>query len=245
MRGKFKASCFFFAIENKSDKIKVMNRNILKVIAVLSMLIDHIGAYLFPNILIFRIIGRLAFPIFAFFIAEGWKHTRSKKKYFLLIILFAVISQVPYYFLGNAIKLNILFTFMLSLGLIYFIDNFKTSSIISMLGSAGVFLLALLGELLGVIDYGLLGVMLSLAFYYLNLKWLKILVAGILLAMLSIKSIIFNEIIFENFIQFFSLLSLILLVFYNGKKGKLNLKYFFYVFYPLHLGIIWLVSICI
>lgn len=222
-----------------------MNRNVLKIIAVLSMLVDHIGAYFFPNILVFRIIGRLAFPIFAFFIAEGWKHTRSKKKYFLTLCLFAIISQVPYYFLKGAIYLNILFTFILSLGIIYFIEMFKRRSISGMLGAAGVFLVSAIGSMLGMVDYGLLGVLLPAIFYFINLKELKFFIAGLVLVLISLKSIIFSGVIFENFIQLFSLFSLVLIWFYNGEKGKINLKYFFYIFYPVHLGIILLIKILI
>ena len=222
-----------------------MNRNVLKMIAVLSMLVDHIGAYFFPNILVFRIIGRLAFPIFAFFIAEGWKHTRSKKKYFLTLCLFAIISQVPYYFLKGAIYLNILFTFILSLGIIYFIEMFKRHSISGMLGVAGVFLVSAIGSILGMVDYGLLGVLLPAIFYFINLKELKFFIAGLVLVLISLKSIIFSGVIFENFIQLFSLFSLVLIWFYNGEKGKINLKYFFYIFYPVHLGIILLIKILI
>ena len=222
-----------------------MNRNVLKIIAVLSMLVDHIGAYFFPNILVFRIIGRLAFPIFAFFIAEGWKHTRSKKKYFLTLCLFAIISQVPYYFLKGAIYLNILFTFILSLGIIYFIEMFKNSSISSMLGVAGVFLVSAIGSMLGMVDYGLLAVLLPAIFYFINLKELKFFIAGLGLVLISLKSIIFSGVIFENFIQLFSLFALVLIWFYNGEKGKINLKYFFYIFYPVHLAIILLIKILI
>ena len=56
-----------------------MNRNVLKIIAFVAMVIDHIGTVLFPDYVIFKIIGRIAFPIFSFFVAEGYFYTRSKK----------------------------------------------------------------------------------------------------------------------------------------------------------------------
>ena len=62
--------------------MKILNRNVLKIIALITMLIDHIGLVFFPGIEIFRIIGRISFPIFAFMIAEGCEHTENKKKYF-------------------------------------------------------------------------------------------------------------------------------------------------------------------
>ena len=58
-----------------------MNRNVLKIIALITMLIDHIGCIFFPNIIVFRVIGRLSYPIFAMFIAEGYYYTKSRKKY--------------------------------------------------------------------------------------------------------------------------------------------------------------------
>jgi len=222
-----------------------MNRNVLKIIAVVAMLIDHIGAYFFPDILAFRIIGRIAFPIFAFFIAEGWKHTRSRKKYFLILCIFAIVSQVPYYFLKTSFQLNILFTFILSIGIIYFIERFKENSVSSMLGTAGVFLLSLVGYILGIIDYGLFGVLIPVVFYFIYLKWLKFVLVGTLLTLISLENIIFSGLTFENSIQLFSLFSLILLILYNGEKGKINLKYFFYIFYPVHFAVIWLIKILI
>jgi len=222
-----------------------MNRNVLKIIAVVAMLIDHIGAYFFPDILAFRIIGRIAFPIFAFFIAEGWKHTRSRKKYFLILCIFAIVSQVPYYFLKTSFQLNILFTFILSIGIIYFIERFKENSVSSMLGTAGVFLLSLVGYILGIIDYGLFGVLIPVVFYFIYLKWLKFVLVGTLLTLISLENIIFSGLTFENSIQLFSLFSLILLILYNGEKGKINFKYFFYIFYPVHLAVIWLIKILI
>jgi len=73
-----------------------MNRNHLKLIACMSMLIDHIGYVLFPEAELLRIIGRIAMPIFAFFIGEGCLHTRDRKKYFLRLFVLALICQAVY-----------------------------------------------------------------------------------------------------------------------------------------------------
>ena len=222
-----------------------MNRNLLKIIAVVSMLVDHIGAYLFPDILIFRIIGRIAFPIFAYFIAEGWKRTRSKKKYFFMLVIFAVISQIPYFLLRRNLELNILFTFILSIALIYFIEKYKNNSILSMLGLAGIFLISVIGHIFGIIDYGIIGILIPAIIYFVSNKNLSFLFFGILLCLIPLEIYLLDSITFQNSIQFFSLISLFLLYLYNGEKGKINLKYFFYIFYPLHLLVIYIIKILI
>ena len=73
----------------------------LKILAIITMTIDHIGAIVYPNIDIFRIIGRVSFPIFAFLLVEGFKHTSNKLKYFLRLILFAIITQPIYDYAFN------------------------------------------------------------------------------------------------------------------------------------------------
>ena len=71
---------------------KVLSRDVLKIIAVLAMLIDHVGKLFFPEVLFLQILGRLAFPIFAFFIAEGFYYTKNKVQYLFTILVFAVIA---------------------------------------------------------------------------------------------------------------------------------------------------------
>lgn len=108
--------------------MKVLNRNALKIIALIAMIVDHIGLVFFPNIAVFRIIGRVSFPIFAFFISEGYYYTKSKKKYIITLLIFAIISQ-PFYILmiGNY-TLNILFTFLFSIILMILIDYTKSKN---------------------------------------------------------------------------------------------------------------------
>ena len=98
-----------------------MTSNKLKIIACVSMALDHIGFVLFPTVMVFRYVGRLALPIFAFFIAEGCIHTRSKVKYFLQMLSLALFCQIFYIaeelMSGkiSRIYLNVLFTFCLSI----------------------------------------------------------------------------------------------------------------------------------
>ena len=103
-----------------------MNRNALKIIAVVSMLIDHIGWQFFPDAIWLRIIGRIAFPIFAFFIAQGMFYTRSRKKYILNMLWIGLVSQVPYTFLSSRMyNLNIMFTFIIAALIIVLIEELK------------------------------------------------------------------------------------------------------------------------
>ena len=99
--------------------------NQLKIIAMIAMLIDHIGAYLFPQVRWLRIIGRLAYPIFAYMIAEGCHHTKSRIRYFLQMAGLAAICQLVYYIAMGSLYQCILVTFSLSVVIIYAIDNFR------------------------------------------------------------------------------------------------------------------------
>ena len=109
--------------------MKGLNRNQLKIIALITMLIDHIGIVFFSNMVAFRVIGRISFPIFAFFIAEGLHYTRDKFKYTSRIFIFAILSQLPYTLLFQTYQLNILFTLFISIVLIIIAEKIKMSDI--------------------------------------------------------------------------------------------------------------------
>ena len=220
-----------------------MNRNVLKIIAVISMLIDHIGAYIFPGAYWLRCIGRLAFPIFAFFIAEGMRYTRSRKRYVLTLLVFAIISQIPYGFLREFYYLNILFTFLIAIFAIFLIENYKKNETLYMiylllLGSVLLFV-----EFLNIVDYGIFGVLLILVFYFVKDKKLSFSLGAACLVLLTLKMMLFAGFTLRSTVQFLSILSLPLLYFYNGNKGKVNLKWLFYIFYPLHLLVILIITL--
>lgn len=111
---------------------KVLQRNsqrndLLKLMALLTMLVDHIGYMYFPNEMLFRIIGRLAFPIFAYQIAIGYSKTSNLKKYALRLFTFAVITQIPYSFFSpdlafDPLHLNVMFTFVISIVMLCIYD---------------------------------------------------------------------------------------------------------------------------
>ena len=217
-----------------------MNRNVLKIIAVISMTIDHIGLFFFDNLFILRVIGRLAYPIFAFFIAEGLIHTRNRKKYCINLLICAIITQIPYAFLFNYLQLNVIFTFLVAILFVYLVENKSLSNYIKFVLVTLITIFVLLLDFLSTLDYGLLGVALVLAFYFIKNKNAKFLTALGILLLMTVKSIILSGFSIWSTIQIYALISLALLMLYNNEKGKYNLKHFFYLFYPTHFYIIWI-----
>lgn len=216
----------------------ILSGNALKLIAAATMFIDHMGLMLFPGNLLLRIIGRLALPIYAYMIAEGCKYTRNKKKYFGMVFGLAVVCQTVYFFFAGSSYLSILFTFSLSILAVYALQANQVhpcakNSIRFTLTVAGVWLLNQLMQ----IDYGFLGCMLPVFPAMLHntpydkKEW-NVAMLGLGLLLLARE---------PGSIQFYSLLSLPLLMLYSGKRGKGNMKYFFYIFYPAHLVVLELI----
>ena len=101
------------------ERSRGLDGGALKGIAAALMLTDHVGAILLPEVPVLRCVGRLAFPIFAFFIAEGYAHTRDFGRYFRRLAIFAVVSEIPFNLENGAVfdpaRQNVLFTFCLAL----------------------------------------------------------------------------------------------------------------------------------
>jgi len=224
------------------NSILGLSSNQLKIIAVITMTIDHIGLYLFPSNLVLRMIGRIAFPIFAFTFAEGCKYTKNRTRHLLVLAAVALLCQVVYTYTMKSYYQNILVTLSLSAILIYAYDFAKKTD--SFLGYA-VAILALLWAfyicfylppIIGKgfdIDYGFYGVILPLLVYAGKTKQEKVflLTLGLLLLAPTVGEI-----------QLYSLLSVPLIALYSGRRGKWRMKYFFYVFYPIHLVIIYMIG---
>ena len=108
-----------------TDGRRGLSGNALKLIACVFMVIDHVGVFLLPQYYILRVLGRIAFPIFAFMIAEGARHTRNRLRYFLTVFISAVTVQIVYYVAMRSLEMSIFVTFSLSLPLIYSLDFVK------------------------------------------------------------------------------------------------------------------------
>lgn len=218
-----------------------MSSFVLKLIAVISMLFDHSGYVIFNGFSSFNFIGRLAFPIFAFQLTQGYTHTKSLKKYFLRLFLFALISQIPFLlfrikFVEDIFVLNIFFTLSLGLANIWIYDKNK------ILGMISLILFSTVAELLN-FDYGAFGIIIIFIFYaFKNNKILMnfFFIFSVILKYLFYLLIYYNTIYFSSYLALciFTILSIILINFYNGKEGK-KVKYLLYIFYPLHLLILY------
>lgn len=156
----------------------------LKLLAMLSMLIDHIGVLLLPHIVELRLIGRLAFPIFAFGIAKGMRHSRDRKQYMILLFVVGVFSQIPYMWLSYGARfdpytINQLWQFLYSALVILVLERGMKSRGrgSKVLLYALTLLLALLPDIVRYyypqwsFSYGSYGVMMSLLFFLFDGKW--------------------------------------------------------------------------
>lgn len=220
--------------------IKALSGSTLKIIAIITMLIDHIGAAVLARMiyatgdieiyniyLILRKIGRVAFPLFCYLLTEGFVHTSNAKKYAVRLGCFAILSEIPFdlAFQSKVIGWeyqNVFFTlffgFLAMAGERYAEEHFghrKGICVLFQIITAGGCMLA--AELLRT-DYGAMGVICILFLYMLRQKTILQVVVGSLLFI-------------DNWTAIFGFLLILL---YNGKRG-LKMKYISYLFYPLHL----------
>jgi len=201
------------------------------------MTIDHVGAVLYPELRILRFVGRIAFPLFAYLLVLGLENTRNVRNYLIRLFVFAAISQVPFFLALDYAPfelLNIFFTLGLGLMFVYF---FQKASIFAFIPLLASFLINF--------DYGIYGLALigCMALLRKNTK------LGI--ALIVLLNCLF---LFPFSSQFLSLAALPLIVLHDtgylsivkdyGEDYKIPLwrKYFFYIFYPLHLFLIYVVS---
>ncbi len=234
------------------SKLRFISGNGLKIIACLLMLIDHIGVILFPFTPWLRYIGRLAFPIFAFTLAEGCKYTRNKLKHFLLIFIAGVVYQIVFHFFsGGYFYLNILITLSIAILCIYalqfakttvFSDKNKWIKTVAFLPFIVLMALSYLLTRKVEIDYGFIGVLMPVSASLLDFRNIdapKLLKKcdNYLLRLLCMTGIIALYVFThaDRLWACWAFFAIIILLFYNEQKGKLKLKYFFHIFYPTHL----------
>ena len=253
----------FKSIKNKATEIKAklpdirfINTFFLKILAIVLMTIDHVGLVMATDVyegsLIYngrididtydtlRGIGRLAFPIFCYFIVEGYTYTRNVKKYALRLFVFALISQVPFSLMiyrepfSASAGLNVYFTLLLGLVAVTAIDKciqkYKAAPVknIDIIGPGIliIFLTMWVAEVLRT-DYAAFGVLVILLFYFFRTKPVLLLVSmWFAIEFMSVSS------------EKYALYALIPIFLHNHKKGP-GLKYLFYLYYPVHMLILY------
>ena len=232
----------------------------LHLMAMVLMLCDHLWGTIVPGNEWLTCIGRLSFPIFSFLIVEGYFHTGNFKKYIHRLLIFALISEIPFNLMTGSrlfypIHQNVLWTFLISLGLIHLNEKVKASHYrIRILVTA--VLSVLLGSLAGLllmVDYYHAGVLTVLIFYFFrgSSLWHRL---GQLIGMWYVHVEMLGGLGYEITLfghsffliqQSFALLALIPIWLYQGKQGPYNktLKAVYYWFYPVHLLILGLLKI--
>lgn len=228
-----------FGIRNR---IRVFDTFKLKMLAVLSMSIDHTGAVLMPEWIWMRIIGRLAFPIYCFLLVQGFRNTSNVKKYIGRLALFAIISEIPFNlaFYGTLIaeeSRNVFFTLLLGVSLLELITLMriycKTVSPVmnGAMEGAAVLAFALAAEVLRS-DYSFYGILMIYCFYLLEHNFF---INLLFQALINIRLL--------GYIQGFAVAAMLPIYLYNGSMGCKKFKYLFYWYYPVHLSLLWFMAV--
>lgn len=226
---------------------KCINSFTLKMIAIVTMVIDHVGAVLFPTEMAFRYIGRISFPIFVFLLVEGSIHTRKIRKYELRMFLFALISEIPFDLafseqVVNSWSQNVFWTLTIGLVMLDLIQNgasyvnlHKNSSSRNGLVEGQpvpmiwqlviVAVCACVAQALQT-DYGAGGILLI---YFVWLAHNNVLVQTVAFVIISVM--------FFGTVEMPGVIAFLPILLYNGRKGP-SAKYVFYTFYPVHLLIL-------
>ena len=230
----------------------------LKILGALLMVCDHVGMLLFPDIRFLRIIGRLAFPIFAFLIAEGCRYTKNKLRYLFTMLGCAIVCQTVYFSYGNSLEMCVFVTFSLAIINVYAFELVKKAlfsdtnafveKISIILFCSTLAFTYYLNTVLD-IDYGFFGCILPVftsIFYSVDKSKIgatssldkipvHVLTTAIGLILLIIER--------GGSTQIYCLLAIPILMLYSGERGRLRLKYFFYVFYPAHLVVLEMIAV--
>ncbi len=211
----------------------------LKLLAAAAMLCDHIGYLFFPEFPIFRLIGRIAFPIFCFLISEGCAFTSHIGQYLRRLFCFALLSEIPYDLVvsGEAVNWrsqNTMFTLLLGAFCCWMIKYYFRARPVRTVLAVGALAFAA-GPLR--FDYGSFGVLLVIAFYLFRSSRRNAFLcfAGLNLAFSSIRLLVPASPWKVHLLEPFALAACLPLTVYNGERGRFTWKWFFYLFYPLHL----------
>ena len=230
-----------------------LNRNQIKYIAIFAMLLDHV-AYLFQKFFnnyswgfalrfSFRTLGRITAPVMSWFLVQGYVHTSSKKRYALRLLIFAIISQLPYSLIHNSsgvmAQLNVIYTLLLSFLILCVLDS-KLEAV----PKWTLIFVLLAFTILG--DWALFVPLMVICFYLLKDKPKQLLIFYSIISILVLVTDIIILCIkgygwYLELWQAGMFLCIPLYLSYNGKSGSRAPfhKWFFYVFYPLHFLVLW------
>lgn len=216
---------------------RFLSGSALKVIAVVSMTIDHVAYYILDQQLgmgdtwlyeTMRCFGRLAFPIFAFLIIEGYHHTQHVGRYMAALLVTAIVAEIPWQLLGNEGRHNVVFTLLLGLVVVFLIDHIHDALWLMLMETA---LFSVIATMLNT-DYSWHGICLMVVFYlFRKQRGLTLLFGFPLLMEYGILG---------------SAIGLAIPLMYSGRRGFVKgqwMKYLFYIYYPLHLSVIYLCSL--
>ena len=221
----------------------------LKWIALLTMLCDHAGAVLFAQYPVMRLIGRTAFPLFVWLLVEGFFHTSSRKKYLGRMAFFALVSELPFdlalYGRPDRQGQNVFFTLSISLVMLVFLERAMDACLrkrqagekvlLQTLAAVGTVAAAMAAAELFCVDYGGSGPLLAALFYCYKRKGSPGLAVSFLIFCLSMG-------LLTAMVEIFGIVSVPLIARYNGKRTGRGRGRLFYLFYPLHLLILYGIS---
>ena len=230
------------------QRIQILNGFHLKLIAACTMLIDHVGYVLFSDALWLRCIGRIAFPLFCFLMAEGCVYTRDRRKYALRLLVFALLSEIPFNLMNTGTPWdlshqNVLWTLLAGALLCWLVDwalQKRTAPGLVLTGAVMDAAFCLL-ELANT-DYGGWGTLLVVMFYAVRRApsgtVSKMTAQTFGLAFFSIA------IMGGVSVELWSLAALIPIWLYNGQRGfsPKAVQYGFYAFYPAHILVLSLIA---
>lgn len=208
-----------------------MTKATIQILAMVCMLLDHLSVLIFPEAAILRIIGRLAFPIFAYCITEGLTYTRDKQKYLQRVLLCALSFQVVSLVFTQAFVPSVVWGYAAAVGFALLRDRLPKHSPVLLLYSIGVSAVLLLLKA----EFLCFGYLLPVTFYLPKKKWMRFTMAGL--------QLLFLGLLYQH--QLWALAALPILMAYNEQRGKLKIGKFLYWFYPLHYLVLGLLSLLI
>lgn len=217
----------------------------LRALALFSMLLDHAGLSLFPSLPLLRCAGRIAFPLYCFLLVEGFTHTKDVRAYGRRLLLFAILSEIPFDLLifgriSSPMEQNVLFTLLFALMALVCADALRGRPMQALLVCAALAVCSMALRL----SFGWLGVALCLCFHFSRENRARmLLLSSSALALYALSLLLSGVDTHWALTAFCALLALPLILLYNGAPGPRGkwLSFAFYAAYPAHLLLlVWL-----